>query len=61
MPLQEYRRLTTDQVIDLVSSQLLYKMGMGKKPNDTLSNHTYRVRGDYVLDKDSNIIGRIVN
>ena len=59
MFLKEFHRMKNSQVIDLVASEVLYKLDMGRKPSDTLSSRLYRVHDECVFDEHSELVGYI--
>ena len=59
MLLKEFHRMKNNQVIDLVASEVLYKLGMGRKPSDTLSSHLCRVHDECVFDEHNELVGYI--
>lgn len=60
--LETFRRLTTDEVLSLVSTNFVQKFSFSRKllPG-SLGDYIYHTIGEYVLDDHHNIIGIIVD
>ena len=60
--LETFYRLTTDEVLSLVSTDFVQKFGFYRKllPG-SLGDYIHQTIGDYVLDDNQNIIGIVAD